>query len=141
MKPLFCSAIILTLLACNDQSKQSTEVKSTSSSTDMKALYEKNLATLKYAVAALEKEDIKQFDSNYADSVKFHPAVFGMPDGGKAELKNYVSMYFADWDSLKLVESNFLPGLDSATHEINGSARYYGVWSAVHKSGFKAKLK
>jgi len=142
MKPLFISAIIaLTLLACHDQSTPASEAKTASSSTDMKAVYEKNLATLKAAVAAFEKEDVEQFASNYADSAKFHPPVYGMPDGGKKDLKNYVSAFFANWDSIKLVQSNFLPGLDSATHEMDGSARYYGVWSAVNKNGYKGKVK
>ena len=43
--------------------------------------------------------------------------------------------YVTDWDSLKLNYPDFLPGIDSATHEFDGSVRYYGIWNGVHKSG------
>jgi hypothetical protein len=135
---IFSSIVLLAMIACNQGTKE--EVKG-SSDTDMKALYEKNLSVLKSATASFEKEDVNQFLSVFADSMKFHPPVYGAPDGGKEDLKNVCAGYFADWDSLKLVESNFLPGLDSTTHSIDGGVRYYGVWTGVHKSGYKARIK
>jgi hypothetical protein len=52
-----------------------------------------------------------------------------------------LSGYFADWDSLKLVNPTFLPGVDSATHAFDGSARYYGTWTGTHKSGKRTSFK
>ena len=67
--------------------------------------------------------------------------MYGAPEGKKEDWKNALSSYMADWDGLKLENANFLPGIDSTTHEPDGSVRYYGVWTGVHKSGVKTSLK
>jgi hypothetical protein len=67
--------------------------------------------------------------------------MYGAPQGKKEDWKNVLVSYFADWDSLKLESPNFLPGIDSATHEFDGSVRYYGVWNGVHKSGVRTSVK
>src|SRR6185295_3974221 len=65
------------------------------------------------------------------------PAAYGAPDGTKEDWKKALSFYLANWDSLKLKDARFLPGVDSTTQEPDGSVRYYGKWTGVHKSGVR----
>jgi hypothetical protein len=51
-----------------------------------------------------------------------------------------LAAYIADWDTLKLMYPDFLPGIDSATHEFDGSVRYYGIWNGIHKSGVRTSV-
>lgn len=138
MKKLFlCSAVFVLILSCNHESKTDT---SSSDKTDTKALYEKNLATLKSTISAFEKEDMEGWASYIADTAFFGSPMYGDTNTTKAHWKEMLSSFVADWDNLKLNNPNFLPGIDSATHEFDGSVRYYGQWSGVHKSGVKTNV-
>jgi len=46
-----------------------------------------------------------------------------------------LKFYSENWDNVKFSNANFLPGIDSATHQFDGSVRCYGRWDGVHKSG------
>jgi len=135
-KLIFGSALLATILACNQP-----KTETASASTDAKALYEKNLASLQSGISAFEKKDINGWAATVADSAKWSSPMYGAPEGKKEDWKNALSSYMADWNSLKLENANFLPGIDSTTHEPDGSVRYYGVWTGVHKSGVKTSLK
>lgn len=135
-KLIFCAAILATILACNQP-----KTETASDATGAKALYEKNLASLQSGISAFEKEDINGWAATVADSAKWSSPMYGAPEGKKEDWKNALSSYMADWDGLKLENANFLPGIDSTTHEPDGSVRYYGVWTGVHKSGVKTSLK
>jgi len=135
-KLIFGSALLATILACNQP-----KTETASASTDAKALYEKNLASLQSGISAFEKKDINGWAATVADSAKWNSPMYGAPEGKKEDWKNALSSYMADWNSLKLENANFLPGIDSTTHEPDGSVRYYGVWTGVHKSGVKTSLK
>jgi len=108
---------------------------------DTKALYEKNLATLKASITAFENEKIDVWASYIADNAVWTPPSYGSAKGTKDDWKKALSMYMADWDNLKLVNASFLPGLDSTTHNFDGSVRYYGEWTGVHKSGVKTSVR
>jgi hypothetical protein len=102
---------------------------------DVKALYEKNLAALKAGIALFEKEDIKGFAATLADTIEFNSPAYGDTVKTKAHYVELLQSFVDSWDNLKLTNTIFLPGLDSATHQMDGSVRYYGVWRGVHKSG------
>src|ERR1043165_5820094 len=106
-----------------------------------KALYQKNLASLQSGIAAFEKKDINGWAATVADSAKWNSPMYGASQGKKEDWKSSLSSYMADWNGLKLENANFLPGIDSTTQEPDGSVRYYGVWTGVHKSGVKTSLK
>lgn len=144
-KLIFGLAISVTIMACNEPSKTETSAStsneaSASASNDMKALYEKNLSTLQTGISAFEKEDINGWAATIADSARWTSPAYGAVEGKKEDWKKSLEAYMADFDNLKLVNANFLPGIDSSTHEFDGSVRYYGEWEAVHKSGVKTKI-
>jgi hypothetical protein len=137
-KLLLLFVVSLSLLACSDKDKK--EDNASKKNADMKALYEKNLAVLKSSIAAFEKEDIEGWAASVADSAVWNSPAYGDTVTTKAHWKESLKYYVDNWDNLKLSYANFLPGLDSATHELDGSVRYYGRWDAVHKSGVKTML-
>ncbi len=140
-KLLFYPVVLLFIVSCNQDSKTAESTSTDTKSADMKAAYEKNLASLKAGIAAIEKEDIEGWASHIADSVNFSSPMYGDTLKTKQHWKDILSGFFADWDNLKLSNPNFLPGVDSATHEPDGSVRYYGNWTGTHKSGKLTSFK
>jgi hypothetical protein len=124
------------LYACNEPVKS----ESNSQSSASKALYEKNLASLQKSITAFENENLDYWAETVSDTTIWNSAVYGSSPGGKEEWKKALLAYFADWDSIKLNFPDFLPGIDSATHEFDGSVRYYGIWMGVHKSGVRTSV-
>jgi len=139
MKKIFFTFIVsLLILGCNNDEKK--ENAASNKSTEMKALYEKNLAALKAGIAAFEKEDIEGWAANVADSAVWTSPAYGDTVTTKAHWKESLKYYLDNWSDLKLTNAQFLPGLDSATHEIDGSVRYYGRWGGVHSSGVATQV-
>ncbi|MFI5186820.1 MAG: nuclear transport factor 2 family protein [Chitinophagales bacterium] len=137
-KILFASIASLFMMACNNEKKEDDTSKKTD---DMKALYEKNLAVVKSAVAAFEKKDIDGWAAAVADSAKWSSPAYGDTVNTKAHWKESLTVYLNNWNDLKLTNPNYLPGVDSATQEPDGSVRFYGVWVGTHKSGQKTSDK
>ena len=140
-KLLFYLVVLLFIYSCNQDSKTASTTSADTKSTEMKAAYEKNIATLKKGIAAIEKEDVEAWASEIADSVVFTSPMYGDTITTKQHWKDLLSGFLADWDSLKLVNPNFLPGVDSSTHQPDGGVRYYGTWTGVHKSGKHTSFK
>jgi len=136
-KIIFLSLITFVLFSCNEPAKTD---DTTSKNADAKASYEKNLASLKSSLAAFENEKMDDWAAAIADSAIWNPPSYGSSPAGKAEWKQALTGYVTDWDSLRLNNPTFLPGLDSATHEFDGSVRYYGQWEGVHKSGIRTSV-
>lgn len=133
---IFFFIISCTLYCC----KQTVIRESNSQSSEAKTLYEKNLATLQKGISAFENENINGWAETVADTTIWNAAAYASSPAGKADWKKYLITYFADWDSIKLNYPDFLPGIDSATHEFDGSVRYYGIWNGVHKSGVRTSV-
>ena len=143
-KVIFLSIVLCVLFSCNEPAKTDdatfTASDSTSKTSDAKALYEKNLASLQAGITAFENEKIDDWAATVADAAVWNPPSYGAKPAGKEDWKKTLAVYMADWDSLKLVSPIFLPGIDSTTHEFDGSVRYYGKWEGVHKSGVKTSV-
>lgn len=137
-KILFAAVISLLIAACNDNEKK--EDAASSKNAEMKALYEKNLATVKAFIAAFEKEDINSISSQIADTASWESPAYGDTVSSKAHWMESLKYYLDNWDKLHLTNGQFLPGLDSATHEFDGSVRYYGLWDGVHTSGVSTRV-
>ena len=137
-KILFASVVSLFILACNNEKKEDTASKGDA---DMKALYEKNLAVVKSAIAAFEKKDIEGWAANIADSATWSSPAYGDTVHTKAHWKESLTAYANNWTDLKLTNPNFLPGVDSSTQQPDGSVRFYGVWVGTHKSGQQTSSK
>ena len=133
-KLLFASIISLLVMACSDK-KDKKEDDSSKKNAEMKSMYEKNLASLQAGIAAFEKEDMNGWAATVADSATWASPAYGDTVSTKTHWKESLQYYIDNWDNLKLNAPNYLPGIDSATHELDGSVRYYGYWDAVHKSG------
>jgi hypothetical protein len=143
-KTIFFSLVLCVLFSCNEPAKTgdttSASSDTTSKPSDSKALYEKNLASLQAGITAFENEKIDDWAATVADAAVWNPPAYGAKPAGKADWKKALAGYITDWDSLKLVSPIFLPGIDSITHEFDGSVRYYGKWEGVHKSGVKTSI-
>lgn len=131
-KLLFLSVISLLAISCNSNEKKEDEAASKNDSGQ--ALYDQNLAVVKNCLTAFENKNLTDFFANVADSVKWHSPVYGDDVHTKAHWTESLKYWTDNWDSLHLNNGNFLPGLDSATHKIDGSVRYYGRWDGVHKA-------
>ena len=134
-KILFFATVSFALYSCNEQVKSETAKPA-----DAKTLYDKNLATLKKAIAAFENENTDAWAETVSDTTIWNSAVYGSSPGTKEDWKKSLLSYFSEWDNLKLNYPDFLPGIDSATHEFDGSVRYYGIWNGVHKSGVRTSV-
>lgn len=130
-KVIFFFIALSGLYACETSVKKDEVPKAS----DAKMLYEKNLASLKKGITAFENEKLDDWAATVADTTIWNSPVYGSSPAGKADWRKSLSNYIADWDSLKLNFPDFLPGIDSATHEFDGSVRYYGIWNGIHKSG------
>lgn len=106
-----------------------------------KIAYEKNLATAKAAIKAFENENLDEWGSYVSDKVAVLAATYGSKKMNKEEWKSSLGYFTSEFDSIRLTESIFLPGIDSATHEQDGSVRYYGTWVSKHKSGIKTSVR
>jgi hypothetical protein len=138
MKKFFLFATFIAfIVSCNQESK--TETASTEDA-DMKALYEKNLATLKTGIDAIEKGDLDAWAANVADSVVFNSPSFGDTIHTKAHWRDLINFFTTNWSGLELTNAIFLPGIDTASHKPDGSVRYYGTWTGVHSSGIKTDI-
>ena len=106
----------------------------------MKALYEKNLATVKGIVAAFEKKDMNTIKSWIADTAKWQSPAYGDTVNTKAHWMESLDGYLANWKDLHLVNARYLPGVDATSLELDGSVRYYGRWDGMHNSGKPTKV-
>jgi limonene-1,2-epoxide hydrolase len=139
MKNVFFAGI-MTLLAigCNQDEKK--ENASSGNDAEVTALYEKNLSTLKAFVAAFEKEDIDGDAALVADTAFWNSPAYGDTVHTKKHWMESLKYYMDNWNNLHLTNGQFLPGVDSATHEFDGSVRYYGRWDGVHTSGLSTQV-
>lgn len=129
-----CASILV--IGCNQSSTQT----GSAIDSETKAAYEKNLAELKAMINAYENEQLDEWSKYVADSARWNPAGYGALPSTKEQWAAALTGYVADWDSLKLMNANYLPGLDQNTKEFDGSVRYYGLWVGRHKSGIETSL-
>lgn len=139
MKKVFFASIISLLIISCDNDKKEVEAASTNKS-DSKALFEKNLSTLKTFIAAFEKEDADGLAAQLADTATWNSPAYGDTVNTKAHWMESLKYYLDNWSDLKLNNAQFLPGVDADTHEFDGSVRYYGSWDGVHSSGVATKV-
>ena len=137
-KLLFATMVSLLIIACNDNDKK--EDESSKKHADMHSLYEKNLAVLKNSITLFEKKDLEGWAASVADSAKWDSPAYGDTVKTKAHCKETLKFYLDNWNDIHLNNAMFLPGLDSLTHEFDGSVRYYGRWDATHTSGVKTMV-
>jgi hypothetical protein len=131
-KLLFLLLASLVMLSCN--SNETKEPAAAPKNDNKEALYDQNLALVKTCIADFENKNLTDFFNNVADSEIWISPVYGDEMHTKAHWMESLKYLTDNWDSLQLINANFLPGLDSVTHTIDGSVRYYGEWSGVDKA-------
>jgi hypothetical protein len=131
-KLLFLSMVSLLILSCN--SNETKDDSAAPKNDDGQTLYDQNLAVVKSIVTDFENKNLTGFFTNVADSVVWNSPVYGDNVHTNAHWMESLKYWTDNWDSLHLINANFLPGLDSSTHSIDGSVRYYGQWDGVHKA-------
>ncbi len=132
-KVFFAFAITLLAIGCNQSEKK--EDTASDKGAEMNAAYEQNLSTLKTFIADFEKEDIDGQAAQLADSAVWNSPAYGDTVHTKKHWLEAQKYYMDNWSNLHLSQAQFLPGIDSATHEFDGSVRYYGLWSGTYSSG------
>ena len=143
MKNVSCLLFVLSLvsmmiLSCSKD--QQSAVDEEQKREDAKNLYKKNLANVRAAIKAFEEEDLEKWATYVADTVVYVPPAYGLPWGTKQDWTNSLVYFTSDWDSIKLKNAVFLPSLDTASFEFDGSVRYYGQWKGIHKGGKKTQI-
>lgn len=147
MKKLFYAAIITLMVAGCNQSEQNSNTPDqkgdavSNKGDEMKALYKANLAAYKTQIAAFEKEDLNAWAATIADNAVWSSPVYGDTITTKAHWTESTKYDFKNFNNLHLTDAQFLPGIDSLTHEMDGSVRYYGTWRGTHKSGKELSIK
>lgn len=136
-KLILCLAVAVIMLACTQPPKTD---ESATKRADAMALYKKNLDVLKTGLQAFQNEQMEVWADGVAEDVAWTPASYGAPIGTKEDWRKVLTGYVTDWDSIRLKNPIFLPGLDTANYEPDGSVRYYGQWDAVHKSGIRTSV-
>lgn len=121
------------VIGCNQSSTYSGPELDASTRT----VYEKNLGTLKAMIDAVQNEQMESWSTYVADTARWNPATYGALPSTKAQWLAELTAEVADWDSLRLMNANFLPGLDRDSKDFDGSVRYYGLWVGRHKSGIE----
>ena len=136
-KLLFIMIVSLMMFSCISNEKKP-EAATTSTNSDMQAVYEQNLASMKSWVTAFENKNLTDYANNVADSVSWHSPVYGDTVTTKTHYMESLKYWTDNWDSLHLSDGIFLPGIDTINHQMDGSVRYYGRWDGVHKATGKA---
>lgn len=137
-KILLAAVIALTVTGCKNADKTTPETPSKND--DVKAAYEKNLATVKAFVAAFEKEDSNAMAALIADTAVWNSPAYGDTVHTKKHWVESLRYYMNNWDKLHLTNGQFLPGVDQVTNEFDGSVRYYGQWDGVHTTGVATRV-
>ena len=129
-KLVFLSMAALFLFACNTENKE----VATTTVDDSNAIYDQHLAIVKGMVTNFENKDMDAFFANVADSANWNPPMYGDTVHTKAHWRESLQYWADNWDNMRLVNPIFLPGVDTTTHQPDGSVRYYGEWVGTHKA-------
>ena len=136
-KVIFCVILSVALAACTQAPKTDETASKRASAL---ALYQQNMTALKTGLQAFQNEQIDIWAQGIADNCVWNSGMYGSSPGTKADWSNVLSSYATDWDSIRLNNAVYLPGLDSASFEPDGSVRYYGQWTGLHKSGVRTSI-
>lgn len=137
-KTLVAFCFTLLVMGCKQSEKK--EEVTINKDADMQALYQQNLATVKTMVADFEKEDIDGEAAQIADSAVWNSPAYGDTIHTKKHWLESHKFYMDNWSNLQLSNAQFLPGIDSVTHQFDGSVRYYGRWDGVYSSGLPTQV-
>jgi len=129
-KLVLCIIVSASLIACTDQ-----ETATTNSDDANIATFKENSKLVEASMNAFTKNDLKAWDTYFADSLKFHAAAYGQdaPDStlnlsaARLRLEGFHTI-------VKNINAKFeylLPGVDPVSYKPNGlEVRMYGTMSS-----------
>ena len=124
MKKVLVSILVLaSMIACTSK-----ETKTEGEDPNM-VLFRENAKVVDAAFKAYSKEDLTEFATYQADSIKVHNAQYGGKDSNKAEFLERSANFFKLINNIS-VKVTLLPGVDEVTLKPDGSVRAYVIWSA-----------
>ncbi len=135
------AAVIITIMAVGCSQPEQKDNTASQKSDEMQSLYEANLANFKNQIAAFEKEDLNAWAAAIADSAVWLSPAYGDTITTKAHWVESIKNTMDNNSNLHLTDAQFLPGVDSATHQPDGSVRYYGTWHGMPTSGKEVSVK
>ena len=72
------------------------------------------------------------------EDVQWQPAFYGTAPIGKAEFVEYLIAWQDAMEDVVYTPTNYLPGVNAETGELDGSVRSYGTWTGVHSESGKS---
>lgn len=84
-----------------------------------------------------ESDSQAQADMIHED-VQWQPAFYGTAPIGKAEFVEYLIAWQDAMEDVVYTPTNYLPGVNAETGELDGSVRSYGTWTGVHSESGKS---
>ncbi len=138
-KVIYAAVISLMIIGCGQEEKKD-DTAASGKSDEMKALYEKNLTTLKTVLSDFEKEDLDGQAALIADGAVWNSPTYGDTVHTKIHWLESLKYFTDNWSNIHFTNGQFLPGVDSASHEFDGSVRCYGRWDGTHSSGVSTQV-
>ena len=137
MKAIPCAILAVVMLACGQQPKTD---EASFKRTKSLALFERNKEVLQIGLEAFQREQMEVWADGVSDTVVWNSSAYGSRPGSKEDWRKVLDVYITNWDSIRLNNAVFLPGLDTGNYEPDGSVRYYGQWDGVHISGIRTSI-
>ena len=137
MKAIPCAILAVVMLACGQQPKTD---EASFKRTKSLALFERNKEVLQIGLEAFQREQMEVWADGVSDTAVWNSSAYGAKPGSKEDWRKALDVYITNWDSIRLKNAVFLPGLDTANYEPDGSVRYYGQWDGVHISGIRTSV-
>ena len=117
---IIISIISITLFLASCQPSQDNSAQMT---------FEKNSQTVLAFLEDWQNEEV-DYDQYFAEDFWMRPTSFGSKDSvGLEDMMSSDKWNWAEFDHKKPEDMVLLPGVNAETKEVDGSVRYYGIWT------------
>lgn len=128
-KLLVCILVSASMIACTSK-----ETKTTNDDDTNIATFKENSKIVEASMNAFTRNDLNEWDTYNADSLKWHVASYGQDAKDSslnmAAVRSRLAGFHTIVKNIKPKFEQFVPGLDSVTFKPNGSVRAYIRMSA-----------
>ena len=126
---LLCLLVSASLIACTNQQTATTNGDDANINT-----FKENSKVVEAALIAFAKNDLKEWASYHADSLKWYSASYGQ-DAQDSVLNMSAVLLRLEWfhkivKNINVKIEQFIPGVDSVTYKPGGAVRAYIRWSS-----------
>tara|TARA_B100001250_G_scaffold235864_1_gene202617 strand:+ start:1501 stop:2070 length:570 start_codon:yes stop_codon:yes gene_type:complete len=107
--------------------------------TDDMALYKTNLEVAQKAMSCFETpQDFETYKSLIHQDVQHQSPVYGKGIVGYEDVMNQAKFYMEGFSDVTFANAVWLPGVDTASLQNNGSVRVYGTWQGKSNENGKS---